>query len=128
VIASSRGHAVHALVAGLLIICPALALACGWPTRELSFLLFDSRTAQGNMLLSDGGRGRLSGMRVRPPAGSEGTSSRVLSPWPGAAVALLEPSWAPDRWGRVAVAAVSQGPDPGRDLALSLLEFGVAMV
>lgn len=40
------GHAVHALVAGLLIICPALA--CGWPTRELSFLLFDSRTAQGN--------------------------------------------------------------------------------
>ncbi len=121
-------HASHVLVAGWLITCPALAAACGWPTQEPSTLSFDGVTAEGDMLLSDGSRGRLPGLRVRPPAGSEEMLSRVLSPWAGAAVALLEPDSGPDRWGRVAVAIVSRGADPGRDLALNLLESGFAMV
>ncbi|MCX7322977.1 MAG: hypothetical protein NTZ14_00760 [Hyphomicrobiales bacterium] len=121
-------RAFQVLLAGLLITCPSLAVACDWPARQPSPLSLEGITVEGDMLLSDGSRGRLPGLRVQPSGGSEEVLSCVLSPWSGAAVALLESTFGPDRRGRVSVAIVSQGPDPGRDLALNLLESGFAMV
>lgn len=124
---SSKGRGL-ALVVVALMGSHGAARACGWPGQQDSGLAFDGITADGDMLLSDGTRGRLPGLRMRLNADNADALSQILSPWHQAGVSSLEPSGAADRWGRRAVAIFSRGGGPGRDLALNLLETGFAIV
>ncbi len=102
------------------------AMSCVMAAGEPLQAGLDGMTTEGDIVLGDGMRGRLPGLKVRVPPGAEDQLAALLSPWAGIAPRALKDMAGPDRWSRHAV-SLTRDAGGGENLALELLKSGLAI-